>query len=307
MSTVALSDLFRQTLPADVSARIGDDAAHIEDILGEVLKAARVARPSLSVGAEEFVVYLAERLPLEATSIDALRQLRVDDLYLACACARGDSTAISLFDATYIAGLGAVAPRQATITVGEVQQAVRAKLLLGEEGARPKIAEYSGRADLSSWVRVVAVRTALNLARGKRREVPLDEEELLATGAESDNAEIQHLKTLYRGEFRDAFRQALLALSVRDRNMLRQHYVDGVAMERIGAMYQLHRVTIVRRMKDAREELARETRRRLRDKLRVSRGELDSIMRLIGSHLDLSLRLYFREGDDRNGGPPDEG
>ena len=71
-----------------------------------------------------------------------------------------------------------------------------------------------------------------------------------ARGAESDDAEIRHLKTLYRGEFREAFQHALASLSVRDRNMLRQHYVDGLAMEQLGAMYQVHRITIVRRMKE---------------------------------------------------------
>ena len=54
---------------------------------------------------------------------------------------------------------------------------------------------------ISSWVRVVATRTALNLVRGKKREVSLDENDILAAGAESDDAEMRHLKTLYRSEF----------------------------------------------------------------------------------------------------------
>ncbi len=288
------SDLFRARLAPELAARILGEGDHVADVLAALVESAQRAHPTVSVPVETFVVYLAERLPAESTSIDTLRELRLDDLYLACGCAEGDPAALALFDAGHIAGLGSVVPRLSGVTVSEVQQAVRERLLLAHDGDRPKIAGYSGRADLSSWVRVVAVRTALNLARGANREVALDEDDLLASAAESDDAEIRHLKTLYRGEFREAFQHALASLSVRDRNMLRQHYVDGLAMDQLGAMYQVHRITIVRRMKEVRHQLADDTRRTLKAKLRVSRGELDSIMRLIQSNLDVSLRVYLR-------------
>ena len=48
-------------------------------------------------------------------------------------------------------------------------------------------------------------------------------------------------------------------------------------------------------MTETRKELATETRRRLKAKLRVSRGELDSIMRLLQSQLDVSIRAYLED------------
>jgi len=167
---------------------------------------------------------------------------------------------------------------------------------MGHDGDPPKIGDYSGRGDLGGWVRVVAMRVALNLARGKTREVELEESDRLADGAAgSDDAELGLLKKLYQAEFREAFQQALTGLPVRDRNMLRQHYIDGLTLEQIGAVYQVHRVTMVRRMTETRKELATETRRRLKAKLRVSRGELDSIMRLLQSQLDVSIRAYLED------------
>jgi RNA polymerase sigma-70 factor, ECF subfamily len=291
------SDWFRQALTDEASARILDEDGHVTRILSELFESGRSARPSVELPFEVFVAYLAKRFPPTATSVDAFKALRIADLYLACACARGDSVAVSLLDATYISKLGSLVPLPPRVHGDDVEQAVREKLLFGRDGAPPKIADYSGRGDIASWIRVVAVRTSLNLARGKNRDVPLDEDDLLAdrAGAAGGDLELGHLKALYRSDFREAFGLALASLPVRDRNMLRQHYIDGVPMHQIAAAYQVHRITVVRRMKEVRSALAAETRRLLKVKLRVSRGELESIMRLIQSQFDVSLRAYLRE------------
>ena len=44
--------------------------------------------------------------------------------------------------------------------------------------------------------------------------------------------EIDHLKSLYRDEFQTAFSDALGALTERERNVLRQHYIDDFASVR---------------------------------------------------------------------------
>lgn len=270
-----------------------DDAAHLERVLGELVGAGQAAMPTVSLPAEDFVAYLAARLPESATSVDGLRALRIGDLFLACACSRGDGVAIALFDSLHLANIGAALRSRDATTEAELKQVLREKLFVARDGARPKIADYSGRGDLASWVRVVAVRTALNLARGTRHEVPLDEDALLAerTGA---GVEIETLKRLYRAEFAEAFGEALVTLTARDRNMLRQHYVDGLTMEQIGGAYRVHRLTVLRRMEQARRSLGKETYRRLATRLSLSRTELDSIMRLIRSQLDVSLSVHLK-------------
>jgi RNA polymerase sigma-70 factor, ECF subfamily len=291
----ALDEVFRASLDSGARERLADPPSHTKAVLAELHEMGRAAHPTLHLPVDAFATYLAGRLPPDAASVDALRALSIPDLYLACACVRGDAVAIGLFDAAYLANVGALVPRMAGGSPGDVVQAVREKLFVGP---RAKLVEYSGRGDLAGWVRVVAVRTALNLGRGQGREVGLREDDVLAdkAGAASGDTELVHLKLLYKEEFRDAFGHALTALEPRDRNMLRQHYIDGLTMERIGTLYGVHRATVIRRIHEARKAIAEETRRRLKTKLGVSRGEVESILRLIGSRLDLSLRAYL--GDD---------
>jgi len=100
MGSAHLTELFRGAAPAGVSARITDDEAHIERVLARLLDEARAARPSIDVPREDFVLHLALHFPPAATSIDALEELRASDLYLACACLRGDGAAMTVFDAS---------------------------------------------------------------------------------------------------------------------------------------------------------------------------------------------------------------
>jgi RNA polymerase sigma-70 factor (ECF subfamily) len=290
-----LSPLFRASLTAEARARFDHDA-RMESVLGELLAAARSAWPELKVDTETFFLHVAQRLPPTATSLLALKDLRTIDLYLACACLHDDPAAMALFEARYLSDLAAMLPqrRRSPAFDSDVKQAVREKLFVRHEGRAPKIGEYSGRGDLGSWVRVLTMRTALNLLRSTKREVALADDSILADRAKADDAEIAHLKKRYRTDFAEAFHAALAKLRTRDRNVLRQHYVDGLTMEQIGLVYRVHRITVVRWIDKARTELAAETRRLLSARLRVGRGELDSIMRLIRSQLDVSLRTYLR-------------
>ena len=87
---------------------------------------------------------------------------------------------------------------------------------------------------------------------------------------------------------------------MRDRNLLRQHYLDGLTMETIAPLYQVHRITIVRWMEKARAALGKATRHQLSSRLQVERTELESILRLIDSELDMSVRaLLAKKTEDR--------
>ena len=71
------------------------------------------------------------------------------------------------------------------------------------------------------------------------------------------------------------------------------HRLDGLTMDAIGGIYQVHRITVVRWMNQARQALAKETRRELSTRLRVDHQELESIMRLIESQMEVSLRAFL--------------
>lgn len=285
-----LSNLFRQSAP-DAGGELHDDA-RLEEALGKLLTSARAAWPSLAVSPQTFIPYLVARFSQEAWSVEGLEELRAADLYLACACAHGDSSAIAAFETMYVDPIFPL-PRHLAAS-GDVRQIASVKLLVREGDRLPKIADYSGRGDLGSWVSVVVLRVALSLMRGQRREIAFEEDTALFELADRDDAEVAHLKRRYRAEFAEAFHFALGSLRPRERNLLRQHYVDALTMEQISRVYRVHRITVVRWIDKARTTLAAETRRHLVTRLGVQRGELDSILRLIRSQIDVSLRTHLR-------------
>ena len=59
-------------------------------------------------------------------------------------------------------------------------------------------------------------------------------------------------------------------------------------IDKLGVMFQIHRATAARWLHSAREAVFTETRRLLQERLRLSPGEFDSLVRVLRSQLDLS-------------------
>jgi RNA polymerase sigma-70 factor (ECF subfamily) len=286
-----LSDLFRASVSRQPKPAFLSDLGLEERLLGAVASA-RERWPSVAIDAGVFVAYLAERLPSDATSLEALDDLHITDLWLACACARRDSGAVALFLEEYLAPTFPL-PRDLAPLSNDVEQMASVKLFVSEGSAAPKIGDYSGLGDLRSWVKIVVLRIALGLLRKEKPEVEIDES-ILASAADDQDAEVVHLKNRYRAEFREAFRHALSTLEARERNVLRQRYVDGLTLGEIGRVYGVHRITVVRWIDKARDDLSAATRKELLVRFGIGRAELASIVRLIQSQLDLSLRAHLR-------------
>lgn len=283
-------------------------AVDLETRLASIVATAAREWPALSLPAVIFVAYLAERIQPVATDgaheaagdalDELLANLHVADLYLACACARGDATALATFDARYMQEMNVALARMrlGAAALDEVKQLVRQKLFVAKPGERPKIAEYSGRSGMRRWLRSVTVRTCLNFMRRGKREVLVEDERVLAgVSAGGDDPEIAYMKEKYRTEFRQAFQQALASVSARQQSLLRYHYVDNLNIDEIGTIYRVHRVTAYRWLEKAREALVLQTSELLKARLNVGKTEFDSILRLIRSELHVSLQRYLGE------------
>src|SRR5260370_1220010 len=81
---------------------------------------------------------------------------------------------------------------------------------------------------------------------------------------------------------------ALAALAERERNVLRQYYIDGLTIDQLAALYQVNRATTARWVAGARLSVVAKTREHLVDELGIAAGEADSIIRLVRSQLDVS-------------------
>lgn len=254
------------------------------EVLVEVLAASREAWPGVSVPEDEFVAYVTERLVPDVSLDDALRTLCIADLWLACAIARGDAAAVKAFDAQ-LAHVGeAIAHLDGgSALVADVTAAVRERVL--GTGGNGKIADFRGRGDLRGWLRVIAVREALQILRARKREAPMPE-------VVPENLE-EHSVALTPEEqrvYREGFSVALATLTPRERNLLRQQFVYGATIDELGALYGVHRATAARWLAQIRETLLRRTRRHVADAMRLSGTDLDSAMGRIAGHLDYSLR-----------------
>src|SRR6185369_15152770 len=119
----ALVDL----LPASSASAADRDAAAA--LLDGMLAAGRETWPGVDLDPEAFARGVADRLPAEGDAAAALGALHAADVYLACACARGDGRALAAFERRYIAGVPAFLARTAwASSAAEVQQAVRERL-----------------------------------------------------------------------------------------------------------------------------------------------------------------------------------
>jgi RNA polymerase sigma-70 factor (ECF subfamily) len=258
-------------------------------IAGEVADA-RAAWPAIAIAADGFFAYLAERV----ADGDEPGALHVADLYLACGCAHGDAAAIAAFDAHCLAVVDRALARLGldAAMIDEVKQRLRRALLVPERGA-PRIVSFAGRGALRSWVRVLAVHEAwgmLRTARGPLGRVDAAEDRLVDLASAGATPELEYLKRMYRQDFERAFRAAIQALSARERTLLRQHFLDGVGINELAALYRVHRATIGRWLEHAREAVLATTRRHLMESLDVPRAEIESILRLVLSQVELNLR-----------------
>jgi RNA polymerase sigma-70 factor (ECF subfamily) len=261
--------------------------------LAEVVTGARERWPSLRLDPDGFASYLAERVPEDTDDVaTGVRQLHAADLALAYACADGQRAGLDAFVESYTDDLDAILARilRSKQRHDEVAQLVRERLFVGTPEAPPAIVQYSGRSALRTWASVVFTRTILNLATRTPRDVPVEDEIFAALPAAGADPELEYFKRLYEAQFRAALREALLTLTAEGRNLLRYVFVDGLSIDEIGALRGVHRATAARWIGKARQDLHAGVRRELMARLRVDSGELDSIVRLIRSRIDVSVQ-----------------
>ncbi len=290
-----LSAQFVSHLPSgrrDEAARLGPG---LERQLQRLLRLAAEAEDGQPVEPRQLLAHVARTMPAQHEVLHTLQHLRVEDLALAMACARGDAPAMAALERRHFDVVDAALARlpDAASRADEIKQQLRDVLFVGTASRGAKIGQYSGRGDLRNWLRITTTRTALNLLKKHRREVELKDEVLDNLASPDENQELEFLKGRYRAQFKRAFGAALSSLSSRERNILRYHYLDRLSIDQIGSIHGVHRATAARWLARIRDLLLARTREALMEQLRISRDEFDSIMRLIESRLDASIERHL--------------
>jgi RNA polymerase sigma-70 factor (ECF subfamily) len=246
----------------------------------ETLRAARAAWPGVEVPADDFARWVADR-PGEATPE------RLAELYLTCACARGDGAAVAHFERAYfdVVDEAARRARAGAQVAADAKQNLSRSLFTGES---PAIATFRGRGDLRSWMRVAAMREVLRLVKQGKRDVLVDDDRFLDAVCPPNDPELGYLRNMFRKEITAAFARAVAALSDEQRGLLRKQ-LDGVTIDELAAELGVHRATAARKLAAARDAVRDQTRRELAEGLGGVSADADSLIRLVSGRLDVSF------------------
>jgi RNA polymerase sigma-70 factor, ECF subfamily len=250
---------------------------------------------------EEFAGELAARL--NEDDEDATRwwdHLRAADLYLACACSRRVGAALERFEHLFGAEIGRIAQRfeRPGLPADDLIQLLRAKLFTvpASDGgraadARPRIALYTGQGFLQNWLRVTATRTFIDCGRGNPElpEIPIRNELVAVLPEPKGDPELALLKREHMTHFKASFAEAVGALDAADRLLLKQHLVERLTIDQLGALYHLHRASAARRIAKARDALLVATRAALARRLGLPPERLASVLELVASRLEASI------------------
>ncbi len=259
--------------------------------LARRLEAAERATPGVSANSADFAAILTARLADSADPSRELSELHVEDLYLAWALGLGDKAAFARFERDFVALL-ATQIKGVAAEAGELEQQVRTRLFVPVEGQPARITQYSGRGPFGGWLRMIATRCLLDLQRARQGEAT--PRELDSPGVPTD-PELDYLKLRYASDFKIALEAALSRLDARQVTLLKLSFIEQLSASAIGVMYGVSSRTVQRWLVDLRETVRVSTREGLRARIALSPSELDSLLGLVDSQLQLSLYRVLGE------------
>jgi RNA polymerase sigma-70 factor len=253
-------------------------------LLDRVLREGKRAWPDVELGSAQVAAFLEPRISRLASSSPSAEA----DLFLTCACLTGIPEALRHLEALCRSELH-IALRRMPMAMEEddVLASLMAKLLVAEPGAEPKLSGYVGYSELHRWIRIVAVNHMLDMTKPCKQE-PLTE--ALLEEIESGAApEWRAMDTLGRQAFKEALGKALDDLSWRDRNLLR-HRLEGMTLTAIAAFYKLSLPTVSRWSSRVQVIVEHAVLSEMRERLRLARPDLDSLVRSLLGQVDTSIR-----------------
>jgi RNA polymerase sigma-70 factor (ECF subfamily) len=277
-----LVERFLAALAPDVCASFVDASGLPERLRGKIAEA-RAEHPAIAIDDGAFVEAMAARV------VDDLEPIRAGELLLVLGCARGDRAALATFERAFGPDVDLAIRKSPNLGIdrAEFRQLVRERLFVASGESPPRIASFSARGSLQGFVRVMAARMVIDLARKKDDHESAGDGSLLDRVAGGRDPEMAILRHAYRDRINEAFRDALGKLTVRQRNLLRQKYLHGLAAEPLAKLYGVHRATAFSWLEDTRKALLEGVRTSLSSL--VPGAELESVVALLGSALHVSV------------------
>ncbi len=249
-------------------------------------------QPARGFGADEVELVSA----LRSTGLPSSMWLELDleGLLVARACLRREPRALHLLDAELLPAVAVALRRRASSDdVDEALQLLRARLLLG---ADPKLSKYSGRGPLGAFLRIAASNVLSNL-RPPLADAPAGHD--LEAVPDAADLESKLARKDQQERFRAVFREAVMALSARERALLRLSLLDGLSIDDIAPMYGAHRASVARWLSAAKERLSAITRSRLATALELEAADVERLLTSVQNGFELSLSRALRSTPEK--------
>jgi RNA polymerase sigma-70 factor (ECF subfamily) len=269
----------------DMATRPGDAWVAVSGGLVERLaRRAQAGRWDLS--ADDFAEALrrsaahrfAGRPPSPAELEQYLESLHLEDLALACACARGRESAWDHFVRQYRPILLRIASRgQQADRARDVADSIYGELygLDERDGARKSLFDYfHGRSSLAGWLKAVVAQRLVDKARAARRFEPLPEDDV-STPPGSPAFELDADRQRSLGLVRHALARALAALEPRDKLRLSLYYAQEMKLAAVGRVLGESEATSSRKLERTRGALRAAIEKRLRETERLTDAEVE--------------------------------
>jgi RNA polymerase sigma-70 factor, ECF subfamily len=275
-------------------------AAGLAERLAAGVAAARARWPPAPAAGAASADHVAGRLAPHADLAAAVVRLHVEDLFLAWWASTGDSAGIAAFEAAFAEDVALLVRRFHKLPAEDLRQRLRIKLFVGGPTAAPSIHGYSGAGSLQGWLRVTAARSFVDASRRDLRLRydadldDLDELDELGIAALAGTPHDRRAEAELTAAIKRAFAGAIAGLAPRERTFLRHATCDGLTLDQIAATYQVHRATVARTLKAARERMLAETRAGVIAELGIDPAQLHSALAVLDSKLDLSLSRVLR-------------
>ena len=139
---------------------------------------------------------------------------------------------------------------------------------------------------------MIATRCLLDLQRSRHGQ---DTARELTSPTVATDPELDYLKLRYAADFKVVLENALSQLDARQVTLLKFSFIEQLSAAAIGQMYNVSSRTVQRWLVDLRDTVRARTREGLKARLALSPSELDSLLGLVDSQLQVSLYRVLGE------------
>ena len=191
-----------------------------------------------------------------------LKELKLEELALARACAAGNENAWTEFltryrERLYGAALSIAKDSSRARDLADGLYAELYGLKTRDGGGRvSKLEYYSGRGSLEGWLRTILSQNYINEFRSRRNQDSLDEEEEQGSQFAAPAPE---LPNPHLGAVNKVLETMLGELDSESRTLLAMYYLDGQKLAKIAQVWGVHESTVSRKL----DRLTKELRKRM--------------------------------------------